>query len=71
MNIPNVDVAGCDVVLWRENGEIYILDVRSGEIGRMYEGRLAPFISEFPEHLTLCIMNDATGKAVRISPLAN
>lgn len=71
MRLPNVDLAGCDVFLWREEEEIYVLILDSGKIGRMRDGSLAAFITNFPRDLTLCILNDETGQAVRIPPIAN
>lgn len=71
MRVPNVDLAGCDVFLWREGGTIYYLTVSSGAVARVRENKLAALIERFPRELTLCIMNDATGQAVRISPIAN
>lgn len=71
VKVPDVDYQGCDALLWKEGDEIYLLDVPSGDIGRMKEGMLARFITDFPRDLTLCIMNDQTGQPVRISPLAN
>lgn len=71
MRIPKVDPSKCDVVLWHEEGETYWLDVATREVSRVRPNKLAQLIQEFPESLTLCIMNDATGKLVPILPLAN
>jgi glycerate-2-kinase len=71
VNIPDVDLTGCDVLLWKEGDEIYWLDVWRKEVSTVREGMLAAAIEHFPRHKTLCIMNDKTGKPVRISPLAN
>lgn len=71
MRIPNVDLAGCDVFLWRADGEIYVLDVKAGSVRKVREGMLSQFITDFPRELSLCILNEQTGQPVRISPLAN
>lgn len=71
MKVPEVDLAGCDVLLWKEGEEIYVLEPDTGKISRVRSGKLGEFIENFPRELTMCIMNDQTGKPVRISPLAN
>ena len=71
VNIPQVDLKSCDVLLWKEGKEIYWLDVRTNEVSTVREGWLAELIKTFPRNQTLCIMNDQTGQPVRISPLAN
>jgi hypothetical protein len=69
MNVPNVDLAGCEVFLWKEGDEYYVLYARTGQIDQVID--LALFITMFPKEISLCIMNDQTGQPVRISPLAN
>lgn len=71
MKVPQVDLAGCDVFLWRDGDEFYWLETKTGEISQVREGWLAELIQTFPVDRALCIMNDQTGKPVRISPLAN
>lgn len=71
MKVPNVDLAGCDAFLWREEETIYCYTVETRIIARVRTNMLASFIESFPRNLTLCIMNDETGRPVRISPLAN
>ncbi len=71
MNIPNVDLAGCDVFLWKEGDEYYWLEVERREVSVVRDGWLAELIRTFPDDRSMCIMNDKTGLPVRISPLAN
>lgn len=70
MHIPTASTEGCDIALWKEGVEVYIMHVKHGAI-YLLDGDLADFITNFPEHLNLCIMNDATGKFVKILPVAN
>lgn len=71
MNIPNVELTGCDVLLWKEGDEVYVLYVDTKVVATVRENMLAEFIRVFPDTRTLCIINDATGQPVRIPPLAN
>lgn len=72
MQIPSANTDGCDVALWRDaDGEFYWLWTGSLKVVTKLEGDLASFITHFPAHLRLCIMNDQTGKFVKILPVAN
>lgn len=70
MPMPKAGTEGCDVALWREDGEVYWMWVKSQRSYRL-RGDLSKFIRTFPEDLRLCIMNDETGKFVKILPVAN
>jgi len=69
MNVPNVELAGCDAFLWREGNEYYCLVISENTVYRV--GSVAAFIQGFPRDRSLCIMNDETRQAVRIPPIAN
>lgn len=70
MHIPTASTEGCDVALWRDGRDYYWMSSALTEPQRL-TGSLSKFITDFPETLTLCIMNDRTGKFVKILPVAN
>lgn len=66
MHIPQVDMAGCDIVMWEEDGEIYWLETDTGKVYRVLVSSLADVILSFPPKLALCILME-NGKLGRVT----
>lgn len=61
VKIPHVDPAGCDLVFWTADGEVFFVEVLNGQVRLVLDSMLAALMKSLPEELTIgFVLDDGT-----------
>lgn len=58
VEVPAVDPAGCDVVVWKLGSEFYFAEVANGQIYLILDDMLGALLDWWPATYTIGIVND-------------
>lgn len=53
VKIPHVDPAGCDLVFWTADGEVYFVEVINGLVQLVLDSKLAALMEALPEEIVV------------------